>query len=151
MHSCFQPGSPCIFDFIEELKSELEKRDYAEADQDAASLSSDYSGSDTAEGGYASDTSFSVEEKPAPNPATDTTGRATSGLAKAATGTANVLYNALIRTHHVTSRKKVGKVKKMAHHELKYLLIRSGGSPGLMYAEGDEESLQGWIAGVSVR
>ena len=71
-------------------------------------------------------------------------------MGSAANGAVSAVYNALIRTHHVTSRKKVGKVKKAAHHELRYLLIRSGGSPGLMYAEGSEDSLKGWIANVSV-
>jgi hypothetical protein len=55
-------------------------------------------------------------------------------------------FNALIRTHHVTSRKKVARVKKAAHKKLDYLLIRSGGSPGLMYAEGDEEEVINWVS-----
>lgn len=140
LQSCFRAGEPCIFDLVEELKSQIEQRDYsASSTTDPASLSSD--GEDSAsETGYTSDSSSS---------AAATTGR-TSTLGTAASGAVSAVYNALIRTHHVTSRKKVGKVKKMAVHELRYLLIRSGGSPGLMYAEGSEESLKGWIAGVSV-
>lgn len=141
LQSCFRAGEPCIFDLIEELKTQVENRDYAST-TDPASLSSDgEDASDSAsEAGYSSDypSSSSVA----------TTGKtATLG---AASGTVSAVYNALIRTHHVTSRKKVGKVKKMAVHELRYLLIRSGGSPGLMYAEGSEESLKDWISGVSV-
>jgi len=139
LQSCFRAGEPCIFDLVEELRTRVEQRDYAST-TDPDSLSSDGEGaSDSAsEAGYSSDTSSSV----------GTTGKtATLG---AASGAASAVYNALIRTHHVTSRKKVGKVKKMAVHELRYLLIRSGGSPGLMYAEGSEESLKDWISGVSV-
>jgi len=140
LQSCFRAGEPCIFDLVEELKTQIEQRDYAST-TDLASLSSDgEDASDSAsEAGYSSDT---------PSSSVATTGKtATLG---AASGAVSAVYNALIRTHHVTSRKKVGKVKKMAVHELRYLLIRSGGSPGLMYAEGSEESLKDWISGVSV-
>lgn len=59
------------------------------------------------------------------------------------------IYNALIRTHHVTSRKKVSKLKE-AHHEAHYVLIRSGGSPGLMYVESDEKGVEEWVDAVKV-
>lgn len=62
-----------------------------------------------------------------------------------------ILYNALIRTHHITSRKKVSKLKKEAHHDARYVLIRSGGSPGLMYIEGDERGVEEWVDAVKVR
>ncbi|KAI1341879.1 hypothetical protein F5Y15DRAFT_350471 [Xylariaceae sp. FL0016] len=54
---------------------------------------------------------------------------------------------ALIRTHHITSRKKLQKVKKAAaHYSLPLVLVRSGGSPGIMYAEGsDEVRVSGWV------
>ncbi|KAI5928340.1 hypothetical protein F4810DRAFT_706235 [Camillea tinctor] len=57
------------------------------------------------------------------------------------------LFTTLIRTHHITSRKKLQKVKKAAsHHALPFVLIRSGGSPGIMYAESsDESSLSSWV------
>lgn len=60
------------------------------------------------------------------------------------------LWNALIRTHHVTSRKKVSKLKKEAKEEASYVLIRSGGSPGLMYVEGDEQGVKEWVDAVHV-
>ncbi|CAJ2511193.1 Uu.00g068180.m01.CDS01 [Anthostomella pinea] len=60
------------------------------------------------------------------------------------------LFTALIRTHHITSRKKIQRVKKAAsHHALPFVLIRSGGSPGIMYAESaDEAGVSGWVAAV---
>ncbi|KAJ3562626.1 hypothetical protein NPX13_g8495 [Xylaria arbuscula] len=57
------------------------------------------------------------------------------------------LFTALIRTHHITSRKKLQRVKKAAsQHELPFVLIRSGGSPGIMYAEGDEANVNAWVS-----
>ncbi|KAI0484470.1 hypothetical protein GGR56DRAFT_26459 [Xylariaceae sp. FL0804] len=60
------------------------------------------------------------------------------------------LYTALIRTHHITSRKKLQKVRKAAaHFALPFVLVRSGGSPGIMYAEGaDEAGVTGWVSAV---
>jgi hypothetical protein len=158
LKSCFRDGEPCIFDLVEELRIRIEERGaYSTADQDSKSLCSDgEEASDSAsEADYTSDSSTSQAQKKQSSTSTSTSTSANTpsrvtGLGNAAGGAASVVYNALIRTHHVTSRKKVGKVKKMAHHELRYLLIRSGGSPGLMYAEGDETSLKEWIAGVAV-
>jgi len=63
------------------------------------------------------------------------------------------LYNALIKTHHITSRKKIARLKKAAHHYMAngFILIRSGGCPGYMYAEGDQEGIKEWIASVQVQ
>ena len=58
------------------------------------------------------------------------------------------LYHALIRTHHITSRKKVTKIKKAAAKHTDYVLIRSGGSPGIMYCEGSEEGVNEWVSNV---
>lgn len=56
------------------------------------------------------------------------------------------LFTALIRTHHITSRKKLQRVKKAAsQHALSFVLIRSGGSPGIMYAEGTETDVHAWV------
>lgn len=60
------------------------------------------------------------------------------------------LWNALIRTHHITSRKKVAKLTQSAKVHDVYALLRSGASPGIMYAEGREESVVGWVADVKV-
>ncbi|KAI1506220.1 hypothetical protein F5X99DRAFT_127363 [Biscogniauxia marginata] len=60
------------------------------------------------------------------------------------------LFTTLIRTHHITSRKKLQRVKKTAsHHALPFVLVRSGGSPGIMYAESlDEDSISSWVSAV---
>ncbi|KAI0432285.1 hypothetical protein F5Y09DRAFT_152273 [Xylaria sp. FL1042] len=57
------------------------------------------------------------------------------------------LFTALIRTHHITSRKKLQRVKKAsAQHALSFVLIRSGGAPGIMYAEGAEADVAAWVS-----
>lgn len=62
------------------------------------------------------------------------------------------LFNTLIRTHHITSRKKLGRVRKAALQlNIDFLLIRSGGSPGIMYAEtlsASPDSLAEWVSTV---
>jgi hypothetical protein len=60
------------------------------------------------------------------------------------------VFNALIRTHHITSRKKLRLVRKAAtDHDVDLVLIRSGGSPGIMYAEGRSEvNISEWVAAV---
>lgn len=65
-------------------------------------------------------------------------------------GTARTLFVTLIRTHHVTSRKKLQRVKKAAtHFGVPFVLVRYGGSPGLMYAEsGESSSLGAWVSAV---
>ncbi|KAI0884526.1 uncharacterized protein GGS22DRAFT_143801 [Annulohypoxylon maeteangense] len=61
---------------------------------------------------------------------------------------ANVFVT-LIRTHHITSRKKLARVKKAAALYDLQVLVRSGGSPGIMYAEGPDEATVGnWVNGV---
>lgn len=57
------------------------------------------------------------------------------------------LYNALIRTHHITSRKKIAVLKKAAGNHGCYVLLRTGGSPGMMYVEGkQEEDVSSWVS-----
>ena len=60
------------------------------------------------------------------------------------------LFHALIRTHHITSRKKLQRVRRAAEKfELDALLVRSGGSPGIMFAEGrDETRMAAWVSAV---
>ncbi|GAB7346999.1 hypothetical protein MBLNU459_g3149t1 [Dothideomycetes sp. NU459] len=50
------------------------------------------------------------------------------------------MFNALIRTHHITSRKKVTKLRQAADAHSVFALLRSGGCPGIMYVEGEEKS-----------
>ncbi|KAI1431548.1 hypothetical protein GGR50DRAFT_678870 [Xylaria sp. CBS 124048] len=59
------------------------------------------------------------------------------------------IFNTLIRTHHILSRKKLQRVKKAASQQsLPFVLIRSGGFPGIMYAEGTEADLNAWVSAV---
>ncbi|EMR72630.1 hypothetical protein UCREL1_311 [Eutypa lata UCREL1] len=64
--------------------------------------------------------------------------------------TASNLFVTLIRTHHITSRKKLQRVKKAAEQcAVPYVLVRSGGSPGIMYAESpDEGRITEWVGTV---
>lgn len=56
------------------------------------------------------------------------------------------MYHALVRTHHITSRKKVAALKAAAKKLECFALLRSGGIPGVMYVEGKEEKkTQAWI------
>ncbi|KIW30243.1 uncharacterized protein PV07_06001 [Cladophialophora immunda] len=55
-------------------------------------------------------------------------------------------YHALIRTHHITSRKKVARLKAAAKQYQCYALLRSGGIPGVMYVRGyDRSNVQKWV------
>lgn len=56
------------------------------------------------------------------------------------------MYHALIRTHHITSRKKVAALKAAAKKLDCYALLRSGGIPGVMYVESRlEKNAQDWV------
>lgn len=60
-----------------------------------------------------------------------------------------MLYNALIRTHHITSRKKVAALKRAADLHECFVLLRSGGCPGIMYVEGqDKNQVESWVGEV---
>lgn len=55
-------------------------------------------------------------------------------------------YNALIRTHHITSRKKVAALKRAADRLNCSALLRSGGCPGIMYVEArDKDAVESWV------
>jgi len=56
------------------------------------------------------------------------------------------MFNALIRTHHITSRKKVAALKTAAKRHDCFALLRYGGIPGVMYVEGrDKMAVQNWV------
>lgn len=56
-------------------------------------------------------------------------------------------FNALIRTHHITSRKKVSNLKDAADAHHCFVLLRSGGVPGIMYVEGvQQDDVEGWVS-----
>jgi len=61
------------------------------------------------------------------------------------------LFNALIRTHHITSRKKLAKLRVAftapEHTGLTLAVLHIGASPGMIYIEGrDREAINSWIA-----
>ncbi|KAK4457339.1 hypothetical protein QBC42DRAFT_309451 [Cladorrhinum samala] len=58
------------------------------------------------------------------------------------------LFHALIRTHHITSRKKVAHLRKAAKEFDVYALLRSGGCPGIMYCKGKEDGVKNWVGTV---
>jgi hypothetical protein len=56
------------------------------------------------------------------------------------------MFIALIRTHHITSRKKITALKAAAKKLECYALLRSGGVPGVMFVQGDgEHEVQRWV------
>lgn len=60
-------------------------------------------------------------------------------------------WHALIRTHHITSRKKIARLRHAASEHGVFAMLRSGGAPGIMYVVGKErESVEGWVASVQV-
>jgi len=63
-------------------------------------------------------------------------------------GMSGPIYNALIRTHHITSRKKVTKLKQAATNYNIYVLLRYGGPPGVMYCQGSESGVRDWVSAV---
>ncbi|KAF2769206.1 hypothetical protein EJ03DRAFT_327648 [Teratosphaeria nubilosa] len=58
------------------------------------------------------------------------------------------VWHGLIRTHHITSRKKVAKLKQAAAVHDVFVLLRSGSSPGIMYVEGQKSGVEEWVATV---
>ncbi|KIW17574.1 hypothetical protein PV08_04769 [Exophiala spinifera] len=56
------------------------------------------------------------------------------------------MFHALIRTHHITSRKKAAALKTAAKTLQCFALLRSGGVPGVMYVQGHERAaVQKWV------
>lgn len=56
------------------------------------------------------------------------------------------MYHALIRTHHITSRKKIAALKAAAKKLECFALLRSGGIPGVMYVESTvEQNAKAWV------
>ena len=61
------------------------------------------------------------------------------------------MYHALIRTHHITSCKKVATLKAAAKKHGCLALLRSGGTPGIMYVRSEEEErVKKWVEVVHV-
>lgn len=65
-----------------------------------------------------------------------------------------MLCRALIKTHHMTSRKKIMAITKAAKRYDCAVFIKTGHPPGVMIGEcdgaGGEERLKGWVWSVKV-
>lgn len=60
-------------------------------------------------------------------------------------------FRALIKTHHMTSRKKIQAIIKSAKHHSCSVLIKTGKPPGVMMAQGTEDAVKQWVESVKVR
>jgi hypothetical protein len=59
-------------------------------------------------------------------------------------------YHALIRTHHITSKKKIAALRQAARSNACYVMLKTGSPPGVMYCEGNETGVKDWVACVQV-
>lgn len=63
-----------------------------------------------------------------------------------------MIYRALIKTHHMTSRKKIQRLCKATKAQQCSVVIKTGRPPGVMIAEGEEQrNVQEWIEVVKAR
>ena len=128
----YQPGEPCVFALLDDI-AEAVAQEGGESD-----------GTVGTEGEL-------VEFNPSGLLIAATVGSTAVGRSlKEQEGRGQEMYHALVRTHHITSRKKVAKLKQAADALGVYVLLRSGGSPGLMYVEGREEGVKEWVSVVQV-
>ncbi|MCJ1287833.1 hypothetical protein MMC26_007185 [Xylographa opegraphella] len=128
----YQPGEPCVFALIDDI-AETVAREGGESD------------------GTVGTDAESVEFAPGALSATAIPGSTAIGhSSKKREEGGQEMYHALVRTHHITSRKKVAKLKQAADALGVYVLLRSGGSPGLMYVAGREEPVKEWVGVVQV-
>ncbi|KAL9025858.1 MAG: hypothetical protein Q9180_007580, partial [Flavoplaca navasiana] len=61
-----------------------------------------------------------------------------------------VMYRALIKTHHMTSQKKIQAITKSAKQHSCSVFLKTGKPPGVMIAEGTEDAVKQWVEGVKV-
>lgn len=63
-----------------------------------------------------------------------------------------MLYRVLIKTHHMTSRKKINAITKAAKKYSCAVYLKTGAHPpGVMIAEsGEEDGVREWVASVKV-
>ena len=58
----------------------------------------------------------------------------------------HTVFNALIWTHHITSRRKLAVAKTAAKRWNCFVLMRTGGTPGIMYVEGgSHRAVVNWV------
>jgi hypothetical protein len=116
------PGQVCLFDLIEETLSTVDPQE----DED--------------------DNEYSEDEVKSKASTMFEQGVTAPGLTDS---TSPTMYAALIRTHHITSRKKVVTLKAAAKQIGCAALLRSGGTPGVMYVESRHiENVKKWVDAV---
>ncbi|KAI4239974.1 MAG: hypothetical protein L6R40_005406 [Gallowayella cf. fulva] len=62
--------------------------------------------------------------------------------------TTTTLFQALIKTHHMTSRRKIQAIAKSAKHNACSVVLKTGKPPGVMIAQGEEAGVREWVDGV---
>ncbi|EPE35272.1 hypothetical protein GLAREA_10969 [Glarea lozoyensis ATCC 20868] len=55
-----------------------------------------------------------------------------------------ILHRMLIKTHHMTSRKKIGVITRAAKTHDCSVLLKVGAPPGIMLCEGEENGVKEW-------
>ncbi|KAL8800911.1 MAG: hypothetical protein Q9182_004835 [Xanthomendoza sp. 2 TL-2023] len=59
------------------------------------------------------------------------------------------LFRALIKTHHMTSRRKIQALTKSAKHNSVSVILKTGKPPGVMIAEAaNEDAVKQWVESV---
>jgi hypothetical protein len=61
------------------------------------------------------------------------------------------IHRILIKTHHMTSRKKITVITKAAKRLSCSIVLKTGAPPGIMLAEGEETEAGDWLEVVRVR
>lgn len=61
-----------------------------------------------------------------------------------------LIFRALIKTHHMTSRRKIQAITHSAKHKSCSVILKTGKPPGVMIAEGEEVRVREWVADVKV-
>jgi hypothetical protein len=113
------PGQVCLFDLIEEARIAFQRSEGEQEENDA-------------EDEVKSRASTAFEQE--------------ATTLRPEDDTSPTMYAALIRTHHITSRKKVATLKAAAKQIGCAALLRSGGTPGVMYVESRRlEDVKKWV------
>ena len=124
LHQIWTPSQVCLFQLIEEARASL-------------SLSQD---------DEAANTTFTITTAETALAETDTSMTFSKPATAAVAASAASAYCALIRTHHITSRKKVGKLKDAAKALSVSVVLRLGATPGVMFCEGKgKEGVEKWV------
>ncbi|TKA82236.1 hypothetical protein B0A49_00421 [Cryomyces minteri] len=155
LRGVFRAGDPCVFGLVEEVEGVLKEKG-VRADVGDTQSNNGVSNPNSVCGGSDEDDGDSENAHPserfdanAPKgSATHKTPDIVPGKSSNKSQSNTQAFRALIRTHHITSRKKVAKLKHAADNCACYVVLRSGGSPGIMYVEGSEDGVKDWVATV---